>query len=387
MLTVYGATGYTGRLVVELLSSRGVPLRLAGRNSEKLHALRDAIAARGRPAPDLAVAALEDRSALETLAKRSRVILHCAGPFSDFGPPMIEACLRGGAHYLDITGEARFMAATALRDGEAKKANIALVNAVGFDVVPSDLCVHLAASALGEGGAPEAIDVALALAGRDERPGSSLFAPAAVFDAFKSGGPASGGTLRSFAKVVGQPSLRFEDGRFVEEPIAATKRRFDFPGAGPSLAFNAPIGDVATAARTCGASRVRAYLKVPSPIARALRIALPAAGAVYRSPIGVLVNSAAGAFASKLDGPNEEARQRAHFSIVAEARRGTSLARATLTGRDGYGVTAECAAAIAVAMMDAGYDRAGALTPMQALDPATWRALLEQLGCAIAVSA
>jgi short subunit dehydrogenase-like uncharacterized protein len=166
----------------------------------------------------------------------------------------------------------------------------------------------------------------------------------------------------------------------VEDGIAVEKKRFDFPELGVSDAFNAPIGDVATAPRTTGAKRVRAYVRMPAIVARAISLAVRPGRALLRSPIGALVANAAPATG---EGPSEGERRRAHFSIVAEARRGSAVARATLAGRDGYGLTAECAAEIGLAMCEPAYDRVGALSPMNALDPLRWRALLERLGCTI----
>jgi saccharopine dehydrogenase (NAD+, L-lysine-forming) len=359
VLTVYGATGYTGRLIAELLLARGVHFTMAGRSAEKLHHLRDELARRGT-APDLAVVSLSDRTGLEALAKRSRVILSCAGPFAEMGPPIVDACLRGGAHYLDITGEARFMVATALRDREAKEAKVALVNAVGFDVVPSDLCAFLASRALGPGGPPEQVDLALATGGAKP----------------------SGGTMRSIAGILKDSGLRFENGSWIEEPIAREKRRFDFPELGSREAFNAPIGDVATAPRTTGAQRVRVWAKLPPIFARVVSIGLPFARPLLKTPLAKLAENA---IPPAGEGPSEGERRSSRFSIVAEARRGGTLAQATISGRDGYGLTAETAVCIATAMLDARYDKTGALSPMQALDPSVWRGLLERLGCNINV--
>jgi saccharopine dehydrogenase (NAD+, L-lysine-forming) len=356
VITVYGATGYTGKLIAELLVQRSIPFTIAGRNRERMNELRGALARHGSFLPEVEIAALSDRTAMDDLAKRSKVILSCAGPFAEMGPPVIDACLRGGAHYLDITGEVRFMAATGMRDAEARAAKVALVNAVGFDVVPTDLCVFLAKVALGD--QPEEIDLALAASGA--RP--------------------SAGTTRTLLNIVREGAVAYEDGRYVEEAIASKSKTFDFLGIGPAPAFNAPIGDVATAPRTTGAKRVRAYVRMPSWAGRMATKVVPASRALLKSPLGKLISSTVPAAG---EGPSLEQRNNTRFSIVAEARADGRVGRARMSGRDAYGLTAECAVAIAVLMDRDDYRRSGALSPMQAAEPAMWRELFERLGCAM----
>src|SRR6266481_2769817 len=113
---IYGANGYTGQLVAEAAAAAGERPVLAGRN-------------------DAAVRAFPlTRPELEGID----LVLNCAGPFSATSRPMVDACLRSPAHYLDITGELDVIEAAMERDAEARAANVALIPAVGFDVVPSD---------------------------------------------------------------------------------------------------------------------------------------------------------------------------------------------------------------------------------------------------------
>src|SRR4029077_6553065 len=92
-----------------------------------------------------------------------RVVLACAGPFARMGAPVREAALATGRHYLDITGETPYIMATAERDGEARARGVALVNAVGFDVVPTDAAAVLAADAAG--GQPALLRIGLPFRG------------------------------------------------------------------------------------------------------------------------------------------------------------------------------------------------------------------------------
>lgn len=363
MLSVYGATGFTGQLVAELLSSRGVHFTLAGRNPLKLHRLRDALAAKGRPPPDIAVVSIDDRDGLVALARESRAILTCAGPFNRMGPPLVDAALDGGAHYLDITGEARFMIATAHRHEEAKQAGVCLVNAVGFDVIPSDLVIHLAAGALG-GEPPERIDLCF----------------------FIENGYPSAGTLRTQLEVIfAEPGLAWVDGAWSTEPIGALKRRFASPLGQRCEAISVPLADVATGPRTSGSHNLRTYVAVPGFVSRWS----PLLGALTRTlgkvPLARLAGHAP--WTRSGGGPNATLRKKMRFAFVAEAQGPTGGARATISGCDPYGITAEVAAHAATRMLEPTYDRVGALSPMTAFDPREFRELLTRLGCRITVEA
>jgi len=139
-ILVYGATGYTGKLVAEEASRRGLDVVLAGRNPEKLKAVADSLGLEARPI------ALSDPPRLHAGLEDVSTVLHIAGPFSETSRPMVDACLATQTHYLDVTGEIPVFEAIARRDAEAQAAGVTLLPGVGFDVVPSDcLAVHVAA--------------------------------------------------------------------------------------------------------------------------------------------------------------------------------------------------------------------------------------------------
>jgi short subunit dehydrogenase-like uncharacterized protein len=87
---------------------------------------------------------LDDPAAIDSALNRVAVVLNCAGPFKDTAEPLVEACVRSRAHYLDITGEIPVYEAIQARDAQAKARGIMLLPGVGFDVVPTDcLALHL----------------------------------------------------------------------------------------------------------------------------------------------------------------------------------------------------------------------------------------------------
>jgi short subunit dehydrogenase-like uncharacterized protein len=110
---IYGANGYTGELIAREAVKRGLQPILSGRSQNKVEPLAKEL--------DLIYRtfSLEDKKSLEYTLKEVDFVVHCAGPFSLTSNPMVEACLRTGKHYLDITGEIAVFEAMARRDERA----------------------------------------------------------------------------------------------------------------------------------------------------------------------------------------------------------------------------------------------------------------------------
>src|SRR4030095_16958798 len=128
-LLVYGATGYTGRLIVDAAVRRGLRPILAGRDRERLEALASDCRC------DYRVASLTDETALNAALHDVQAVLLTAGPFSETAMPMVTACVRAGVHYLDVTGECAVIERLLARSGEARRGNCMVMPGCGFDVV------------------------------------------------------------------------------------------------------------------------------------------------------------------------------------------------------------------------------------------------------------
>lgn len=98
-IAIYGATGHTGRLVAAELLARDQDIIVAGRNVETLHTMAESLASPARVTTK--VAALDDAAALRELAESATVLIHCAGPFAETGPPVASAAAAAGCHYVD----------------------------------------------------------------------------------------------------------------------------------------------------------------------------------------------------------------------------------------------------------------------------------------------
>src|SRR5215468_194370 len=145
VVAVFGATGYTGRLIARELRQHEVPLLLGGRDAGKLHALAAQLGG-----AETQVAVVGDQASLDTLARRARVLINCVGPFVDLGEPVVRAAIAAGAHYVDTTGEQPFLYGMLVHDTWAKSQNVAVVPALAFEIALSDCGAALAASGLDE---------------------------------------------------------------------------------------------------------------------------------------------------------------------------------------------------------------------------------------------
>ena len=145
-LLVWGATGYTGRLVAHAASKHlaGHRWAIAGRSREALEAIRAEIVDAGGSLPDVLVAKIDDPASMRAMTGATRVVLTTVGPYDLVGEPLIEACIATGTHACDITGEVPWVRRMRERhESAAREAGIRVVSMCGYDSVPSELGVCL----------------------------------------------------------------------------------------------------------------------------------------------------------------------------------------------------------------------------------------------------
>lgn len=207
-LVVWGATGYTGRLVAEAAAAMmgDRPWAIAGRSRERLEAVRDEIASTGST-PQVIVASLEDAASMQAMTGSARAVLSTVGPFDRVGEPLIAAAVATGTHVLDITGEVPWV--RRMRDRyeiAARDAGVRIVSMCGYDSVPSDLGVRVLQ------------ETAIATFGRPAREVEMAVGPIR--------GGVSGGTIASAANMLERSSdaevragLRGDHALCVEPPV------------------------------------------------------------------------------------------------------------------------------------------------------------------------
>ena len=311
-LLIYGANGYTGELIARRAVDQALPAILGGRSAGAVEALAAEL---GRP---FRVFSLDQPTAIDAALAGIKVVLNCAGPFSRTAAPLVDACLRTGAHYLDITGEIGVLEAMAARDGEARAAAITVLPGAGFDVVPSDcLAAHVKRRL------PAATHLALA---------------------FRAGTRMSRGTaITSIENAHGGGMVR-RAGALTPVPSGWRTRTVDF-GDGPRKAITIPWGDVATAYHTTGIPNIEVYLALPTTMRIGLRLARWA-GPLLKS--GSLQRFLKTRVARGAPGPTATARAAGGSDLWAEARAETgALARARLRTAEAYELTSWTAVELA----------------------------------------
>ena len=204
-VVVLGATGITGRGVAAYLASRAedqdISWAAAGRDAGRV---AETLGSVGVTAPEVILADVGDPQSLRGLASRARVVLDLVGPYTLYGEPVIEACIAEGAHYVDLTGEIPFvrrMIETA--QSRAEEAGVKIVNVSGFEALPADLSVQLAAETARERWSEELAAVDLDVT--TNPPDGSVGASEII----------SGGTLQSLAEATGDP-----DSALIADPAA-----------------------------------------------------------------------------------------------------------------------------------------------------------------------
>ncbi|HEX9734485.1 MAG TPA: saccharopine dehydrogenase NADP-binding domain-containing protein [Thermoanaerobaculia bacterium] len=325
-LVIYGATGYTGKLVSRAAAERGLEPLLAGRSEARLRAVAEPLGLPYRAAP------VDDAAALDALLAEARVVLHLAGPFSATSRPMADACLRTGTHYLDVTGEIDVFEALAGRDAEARDRGIMLMPGVGFDVVPTDcLAAHLAACL------PAATELRLYVSGL---------------------GAASRGTAKTGVESLGAGTRERRGGR-IGRLRWGDRARVDF-GDGDRECVAIGWGDVATAYHTTGIPDVRVYFEATAQLRTLDVLSRHFRWLMGSSPVKAVLKAAV---ERQPEGPSERHRARGRCVILGEARdAGGRRVRARLATPESYTLTVHTALAVAERVL-AGAASPGFQTP------------------------
>ena len=142
---IWGASGFTGKLVVEYLygvysSNRDLKWAIAGRDFSKLELIRSEVADSKVP---IIVADINDMASLNNMTKKTKVICTTVGPYAKFGSNLVSSCVENQTHYCDLAGEVQWIRKMIDSHHEKAKANgTKIVNSCGFDSIPSDLGVY-----------------------------------------------------------------------------------------------------------------------------------------------------------------------------------------------------------------------------------------------------
>lgn len=303
---IYGATGYTGRLATELAVAAGLAPDLAGRDTSLLVEMSTSLGL------DYRFFSLESAAEIDVGLARGTILLNCAGPYHQTASVLIDACIRNGIHYLDMSAELHSYQISASRDEDAVRAGVMLLPGCGGSVAMLGCLAGLAVASVVD---PVSIDIGMRVAG-----------------------PMSRGSLTSSAENMGT-TLERRDGELKEWEGEATTTLDFGDGKGPVVCFGVTLPDLITIHKSTNIPNIRTFVHLDP------NVAFPT------DP------------ASAPDGPSEQERSDNpyHASVEVTDREGV-IHRSVLHTVNGYSFTA-MASIEAVKRVLAGVRRPGFQTP------------------------
>lgn len=328
---VYGATGHTGRFVVDELLRRGMTPVLAGRSAERLVDVPTRYAALDRR-----VVGVDDPELLRRAIAGTGAVINCAGPFLDTALPLARAAVESGAHYLDVTAEQSVVQALYRElDGPARDANVCVVPAMAFYGGLADLLL----TAVLDGESAEEVEVAIGL---------------------DRWWPTAGTRLTGARNTATRLVIR--GGLLVPLASPAPTGTWSYPEPlGEQAVVELPFSEVITISNHLEVGTLRSYLN-SAPLAELRDEATPEPTA-----------------------SDESGRSAQQFVVDVVVRRGTDARRISATGRDIYAVTAPIVVEGAIRLLDGRRHGPGAAAPGEVFDAAEVLDALEHNGHSIAV--
>jgi short subunit dehydrogenase-like uncharacterized protein len=197
---LYGANGYSGRLIARFAHQYGLQPILAGRNQQAISALANQLQL------DYRIVDLNDKPALENILREVNLVVHAAGPYDLTAKQMVAACMTTSTHYIDLNGDLEVFEMMQGYNQQAKEKNIMVLPGAGFDVVPTDC---------------------LSLWLKNRLPDANKLEIAFVI----IGSGLSRGTSITTLQKLGMPGARRKDGQIIPEPIGIRGMWVEFPGS------------------------------------------------------------------------------------------------------------------------------------------------------------
>lgn len=314
-VTVFGAYGHTGKFVVSELVKRGYTPILSGRSNDKLNAL-------GIGYPDLEIrsASIDDADSLDNALEGAIAIINCAGPFLDTATPLIEAALRKGIHYLDVTAEQQSVIATYERfSKEALDKGIVIMPAMAFYGGLADL---LATAAMGDWVTADAINIGIALDSWMPTVGTRL----------------TGERNNSRRLVFSNKTLTF-----ISDPPQAREWQFSEP-FGLQDVVDLPFSEIITISKHLDVNEINTCINL--------------------TPIKDIRNSNT----PPPEAADDSGRSSQIFLMEVEVRSGDKLRRGMATGRDIYAITAPLIVEATIRIAEGLIKKEGIVSAAEAFD-------------------
>ncbi|HEX2682380.1 MAG TPA: saccharopine dehydrogenase NADP-binding domain-containing protein [Ferruginibacter sp.] len=325
---LYGANGYTGKLIARLASTYHLKPILAGRTESQIKPLAEEL---GLP---YRIVDLDDTPTLQSALSEVKLVLHAAGPYVYTAKQMIEGCLATGVHYIDINGDISVFEMIKQYDAAAKQKHIMLMPGVGFDVVPTD-CIALQL----KNKMPDATNLKLAFA--------------------SIGGGLSHGTATTMAGKIGEGGAVRENGKIVRKPLGDKGMKIKF-GAKEIFVMTIPWGDISTAYTTTGIPNIEVYSAIAPKIYRALKFQWAFNWLLRTRYIRSIIKKK---IKARPAGPSDEQRKKSSSLVWGEVtNQQGKTEQVAVSCFDGYTLTAHSSLIIAGKILQGNY-KPGYQTP------------------------
>jgi short subunit dehydrogenase-like uncharacterized protein len=337
-ITIFGATGYTGRLIVKALLAQGFPpseLCLAGRSSKKLNNLADELHIR----PSLLTVDALQPTTLPTLFHDTRLLINCVGPFTDYGEPVILQAAQRGIHYLDITNELGYVHRVHRFDNIARKSGATIIPACGFEVVLADCAVSLLSKKFS--GTISDVHITYTLGGS----GSSI------------------GTRQSAIRSLATSWLAYRDGEWIAVVPGREVRNAPLP-SGKLATISFPSSETVTIPKHTNVQNIGTWMTINPFLRPWARHAVPVFAWLMRRPPSQWILQAVSVFQP----PKSGMRSKAPFSIHVEVEQGSVKRTMIIQGKGVYDLTAEIAVYTALHILGSHTEQAGLLAPAEVVN-------------------
>lgn len=342
MIFVIGATGFTGKLVAHELGRLGLEFVLCGRNAAVVKQVAEEVGS-----AETRIIDVENKSTFAAL-DGAKVIINCAGPFTDFGEIVVQEAISRRAHYLDLTGEQGFIKLVYDRyDQAAKEAGIVLVPACAFEYAIGDSAAAILCSELSS---CDRVEIFYHVEGMYTSPG----------------------TRKSVIRAMAAPGFQLIDSKLVEIAPGRHNKQTEFNGKKLTL-LSFPAGEVLMLPKHSAVRNVSTYLTadMPSVFAPLITMTQP----IIRLAADFLVSKAV---TNKV--PSLSQRKGTSFVIRVEASSSSEKRTLSISGNDPYGLTAEIIVAAALHLEKNGSTASGAVSPSMIASASLIRNRLEQSG-------
>ena len=341
-LLIYGAYGYTGRLIVDECLRKNIKPILAGRDPMKMATYAE------KKGLEFDVFEVNEKDKLESWLKKGSLVIHCGGPFIHTAREMIEACLATGTHYTDITGEFQVFDLAQEYSERAKEKGIMLLPGAGFDVVPSDcLAAHLHHQL------PNATHLNLAFVSK--------------------GGRLSRGTTKTMIENLGDPQVVRRDGQYAYQMMGSSTRIVNF-GEFEQISMGISWGDISSAYFSTGIPNIEVFSGTnKEQIAKVKKMGRFSFLLKSRMVKGFLK----GQLDKKPDGPSDTRREEAGMWLWGMVQNESKKIEARLKTPNGYTLTALTSVLIAEKILGGDF-KLGYQTPSSAYGADL---ILEAEGC------